>query len=216
MSIINQLNWRYATKRYNGQKVPSEKLENILEAIRLSASSIGLQPYSVIVVEDPEIKAQLRPAANNQPQITEASHLLVFAAWENITLDGINEYLQQTAEVRNVSLDSLSTLKAYLVSILDNSPEQNFNWAARQAYIALGTALVAAADEQVDATPMEGFNPSEFDRILGLPEKHLKSVALLALGYRDAANDWNAGLPKVRRDKEKLFIRLESEKETTA
>ncbi|WP_423146767.1 NAD(P)H-dependent oxidoreductase [Rubrolithibacter danxiaensis] len=216
MSIINQLNWRYATKRYNGKKVPTEKLDNILEAIRLSASSIGLQPYSILVIEDPELRKQLAPAANNQPQITEASHLLVFAAWENITLDDVDEYLQQTAEIRKVSLESLSTLKAYLLNIVNNPAEQNFNWAARQAYIALGTALVAAADEQIDATPMEGFNSAEFDRLLGLGEKRLKSVALLSIGYRDAENDWNANLPKVRRDKEKLFIQMESLKEEAA
>ena len=216
MSIINQLNWRYATKRYNGKKVPTEKLDNILEAIRLSASSIGLQPYSILVIEDPELRKQLAPAANNQPQITEASHLLVFAAWENITLNDVDEYLQQTADIRKVSLDSLGTLKAYLLNIVNNPAEQNFNWAARQAYIALGTALVAAADEQIDATPMEGFNAAEFDTLLGLGEKRLKSVALLSLGYRDAENDWNANLPKVRRDKEKLFIQMENLKEEAA
>jgi len=216
MSIIDQLNWRYAAKRYNGQKISAQKLNTILEAIRLSASSLGLQPYSVIVIEDPELRKQLAPAASNQPQITEASHLLVFAAWENITLEKIDEYLKQTAEIRNVSLESLSTLKSYLHQMLNAPVEQTFHWNARQAYIALGTALVAAAAEQVDATPMEGFDGLQFDSLLGLNEKSLKSVALLAIGYRDEKNDWSVNLPKVRRDKEKLFIHLKHIEEKAA
>jgi len=216
MSIINQLKWRYAAKRYNGQKVPTEKLNNILEAIRLSASSNGLQPYSVLVIEDAELRKQLSPAAMNQPQITESSHLLVFAAWETITEKDVYEFIDQTASLRNVNVESLNGVKEYLLSAVQKPADQNFNWAARQAYIALGTALVAAAEEKVDTTPMEGFDAAAFDGLLGLEERGLKSVALLSLGYRDAENDWNANLPKARREKEKLFIHLESLKKEFA
>ena len=206
MELLEKLNWRYAVKRYTNKKVSPEKLNRILEAIRLSASSAGLQPYSVLVIENDALKKQLLPAANNQPQVTEASHLLVFAAWENITEEKVNNYIQFVASERNVSIESLDLYKNRLLGLTARSADDNFNWAARQAYIALGTGLVAAAEEQVDATPMEGFNANEFDKILELKEKGLKSVVIMALGYRDVANDAMANLKKVRRSKEKLFI----------
>lgn len=209
MDIITALNWRYATKRMNGGQVPQEKVDRILESVRLSASSVGLQPYRVIVINEPKLLEAIKPIANNQPQITEASHLLVFAAYSNITQDLVEQNLAQIANERNVSVDSLSTLKGYFEAILQNSAEQNFNWAARQAYIALGTALVAAAVENIDSTPMEGFDSSALDSLLGLQEKGLKSVTILPLGYRDVEKDWLAGLPKVRTPKEQFFIRGE-------
>lgn len=208
MDILSLLNWRYATKRMTGKKIPQEKVEVILESIRLSASSIGLQPYKIVVIENRELLEQIKPLAYNQAQITEASHLLVFAAWENVTNEAIEEYLNRTAQERNVSLESLNSTKEYLVGLTKNTADQNFNWAARQAYIALGTGLIAAASQEVDATPMEGFNPSALDELLGLKEKGLKSISILALGYRDSAHDWLASLPKVRTPKQKLFINL--------
>lgn len=212
MSLIEQLNWRYATKKYNGQEIPSEKLDRILESIRLSASSIGLQPYSVLVIKNEDLRKKILPIAFNQPQIVEASHLLIFAAWENVTAVKVEDYLNNIATTRQVSRDSLSALDNYLYNLVNNNTaEQNFNWAARQAYIALGTALIAAAEQKIDATPMEGFNPAGLDELLGLKEKELRSVAILPVGYRDAENDWNAALPKVRREKEKLFLEIESE-----
>lgn len=211
MNLIEQLNWRYATKKYNGQSVSPEKLNNILEAIRLSASSIGLQPYTVLVIENEELRKQILPIAFSQPQIVEASHLLIFAAWDNVTAERAEEYLGNITETRNVNRDTLGTLETYVYNLVNNNTaEQNHNWAARQAYIALGTALVAAAEQQVDATPMEGFNPAALDELLNLKSKNLKSVALLPIGYRDAENDWNANLPKVRREKEKLFLELDA------
>jgi nitroreductase len=210
MNLIEQLNWRYATKKYNGQSVSPEKLNYILEAIRLSASSIGLQPYTVLVIENEELRKQILPIAFDQPQIVESSHLLVFAAWDNVTAERAEEYLDNIAETRNVNRDTLGILETYVYNLVNNNTaEQNLNWAARQAYIALGTALVAAAEQQVDATPMEGFNPAALDELLNLKFKNLKSVALLPIGYRDAENDWNANLPKVRREKEKLFLELD-------
>jgi nitroreductase / dihydropteridine reductase len=207
MNIIESLEWRYASKRMNGQRVPSDKLERILEAIRLAPSSMGLQPYTVLVIEDEELKKQIRPIAYNQPQIEESSHLLVFAAWDNVSAEQIEEYIQHTATVRNMPVEALTDFKNTLLQMAaNNTQEQNFNWAARQAYIAFGTGLVAAAAEKVDATPMEGFDATALDKLLKLNEKGLRSVTLMPLGFRDEANDWLAGLPKVRRQREKFVI----------
>jgi nitroreductase len=205
MELIQKLNWRYATKRMNGQKVPQQKLDNILEAIRLSASSAGLQPYKVIVVEDPAVKEKLKVAANNQPQITEASHVIVFAAWSKVTEEGVNAYLNQIATERNIPIESLDGFKGMFTGIIAQSAEQNFTWTSRQTYIALGTGLIAAAFEEVDATPMEGFNNAAVDEVLGLKEKGLSSVSILTLGYRDTENDYLVNAKKVRKSKEDLF-----------
>ncbi|HEY0895761.1 MAG TPA: NAD(P)H-dependent oxidoreductase [Sphingobacteriaceae bacterium] len=207
MKLIESLNWRYASKRMNGQPVPAEKVEHILEAISLAPSSMGLQPYTVLVITDPELKARISPIAYNQPQITESSHLLVFAAWADITPAQIDEFISHTAATRNAPVESLEDFRNTLLGIITgNTAEQNYNWAARQAYIAFGTGIAAAAEARVDATPMEGFDGPALDELLGLNEKGLKSVTLLPLGYRDTANDWLVNLPKVRRQKEKLFI----------
>lgn len=211
MDLIESLEWRYASKRMNGRRVPQEKVNKILDAIRLAPSSMGLQPYNVLLIEDEALKKKIQPLAFNQPQIVESSHLLVFAAWNNVSPEQIEEYIQQTASVRDVPVASLDDFKNMLLNMAKNrSEEENFDWAARQAYIAFGVALVAAASEAVDATPMEGFNSTALDELLKLEEKGLKSVTLLPLGYRDAENDWLAKLPKVRREKEKLFILQES------
>jgi nitroreductase / dihydropteridine reductase len=207
MNLIQSLEWRYASKRMNGQRVPEEKINTILEAIRLAPSSMGLQPYTVLVIEDEALKKQIQPVANNQPQIVESSHLLVFAAWGSINPAHIDAYIHDIASVRNVPEESLSGFKEKLMGLAKNrTQEQNFNWAARQVYIAFGTALVAAAELKIDATPMEGFNTEALDELLQLREQGLRSVALLPLGYRDTENDWLAKQPKVRRKKEQLFI----------
>lgn len=207
MDLIQSLEWRYASKRMNGEKVPEEKVNTILEAISLAPSSMGLQPYTVLLIEDEKLKEKIQPLAFNQPQVVESSHLLVFAAWDNVTPQHIEEYIEYTAGVRNVPAASLNDFKHTLLNMASNrTQEENFNWAARQAYIAFGTALVAAAAEKVDATPMEGFNNAALDELLNLKEKGLRSVTMLPLGFRDVENDWLVKLPKVRREKEKLFI----------
>jgi nitroreductase len=209
MNLIEALNWRYAVKRMTGEKLPENKVETILEATRLSASSMGLQPYSILLIEDEDVKKRLLPAAYNQPQIVESSHLLVFAAWANVTAENVEEYIERIAKTRNTSTESLEGFKASLMNIVNGrTTEQKFEWAARQAYIALGIAISAAALEQVDATPMEGFDNATVDDILQLEAKGLKSVTILALGYRDAKNDFLANAPKVRRTKENLFLKV--------
>lgn len=206
MELLNALEWRYASKKMNGEKVPEEKVDRILEAIRLAPSSMGLQPYTVLVITDPEIKKQILPVANNQQQIIDSSHLLVFAAWDKITPEHVDDYVNLTALTRSVPVESLDQFKKILTSIASREQEENFQWAARQSYIAFATAIAAAAEERVDATPMEGFNNAALDELLGLKEKNLRSVTLLPLGYRDTVNDWLAKFPKVRREKEKLFV----------
>ncbi|WP_221393918.1 NAD(P)H-dependent oxidoreductase [Dyadobacter sp. NIV53] len=207
--LIEKLNWRYAAKRMNGESVPEEKLNTILEAIKLSPSSAGLQPYNVIVISDKELKEKIFNTAAPQPQIKESSHLLVFAAWEKITAKQIDDFINLIATTRDVTLESLAQYQQSISSnILSRSEDVNFNWAARQAYIGLGHALVAAATENVDATPMEGFNAGKLDEILGLKEKGLRSVVIVTLGYRDQENDGLAKAKKVRRSSEEFFISI--------
>ena len=208
MSLIDKLQWRYATKKMDSTKsVPPEKVEQILEAIRLTASSSGLQPYEILVITNAETREKIKAVANNQSQITDCSHLLVFAAWDNYTAQRINDAFDMTEKIRNFTSE---TGTAYRQMLLKNYPardaEVNFTHAAKQAYIGLGTALIAAAYEQVDTTPMEGFNPVALDELLNLKEQGLRSVVLLTLGYRKADEDWLLNLKKVRRAKEN-FIR---------
>ncbi|MBV5312486.1 MAG: NAD(P)H-dependent oxidoreductase [Prolixibacteraceae bacterium] len=209
MSTLSNLKWRYATKRMNGQKVPAEKLENILEAIQLAPTSIGMQPFTVLVIEDADVKAKIAPAIYNQPQITEGSHVLVFAAWKEYSQENVDKYINHIATLRGIPVESLEGMQNMVSgSIAGKTPEQLLAWNMKQAYIALGTGLVAAAEEQVDATPMEGFDPEALDAALGLAEKGLHSTVIMALGYRDAEKDYLSGAAKVRRSKEELFIRL--------
>ena len=209
MNLIETLNWRYATKRMTGQEIPQTKIDTILEAIRLSASSMGLQPYTILVIKDAAAKNLLFEKAVKQPQIKEASHVLVFAACASISEKQVSEYINQMAEERGVDPGTLAYFKESLIGLTQNrTDEENFNWAARQAYIALGTGLVAAAAEKVDATPMEGFNPADVDAVLGLTDLNLRTAVVLPLGYRDEANDFLAQARKVRRKKEKLFLQV--------
>ena len=207
MSLINKLQWRYATKKMDSSKVvPQEKVEQILETIRMTASSSGLQPYEVIVITNEDIRTKIRAVANNQSQVTDCSHLLVFAAWDTYTADRINDAFDFTEEVRNFKSESGIAYRQMLLNIYPaRDAEVNFNHAAKQAYIGLGTALIAAAYEQVDSTPMEGFDPKALDEILNLKEKGLRSVLLLPLGYRKADEDWLVNLKKVRRSAESFI-----------
>lgn len=210
MTLIEALNWRYATKRMTGAKVPPVQVERILEAIRLAPSSYGLQPYSVLVIEDAALRERIGPVAFGQPQIVQSSHLLVFAAWNPVEARHVDELTRLMAETRGVEPSELDAYGDTIKGTLDGfaTPHERFQWAARQAYLALGTALAAAAMERVDASPMEGFDPTELDRLLDLPSQGLRSVALLALGYRDTGTDRHAGLDKVRWPWERLFIPL--------
>ena len=201
MSLIDSLNWRYATKKMNPERaVPQAAVDAIIEAARLTPTSSGLQPFEIIAVTSPEVRARIRAIAWNQAQITDGSHLLVFAAWDNYTADRINHIFDLTNEVRGFKNEGWEAYRAMLLKTYpQRGAEVNHQHAARQAYIAVGVALLAAAEAQVDCTPMEGFDPAQLDEILGLRARGLRSVVILPLGYRQEEGDWLAKLQKVRR-----------------
>jgi len=210
MELLDKLNWRYAAKAMNGEKVSEEKIDNIIEAARLAPTSSGLQPFEIIVVKNQAIKEQIRPVAWNQSMITDCSHLLVFAAWDTYTEDRINKMFDLTNEVRGFKNEGWENYRQMLLgSYPQKDAEENFNHAAKQAYIALGAAIIAAAYEALDTTPIEGFDPDAVDKILGLREKGLRSVVMLPVGYRDAENDWLVNLKKVRKSTEDLVTVIE-------
>lgn len=209
MELLNKLNWRYAAKAMNGQEVAKEKIDKIIEAARLAPTSSGLQPFEILVITNPEIKAQIRPVAWNQSMITDCSHLLVFAAWDTYTAERINKMFDLTNEVRGFKNEGWEAYRQQLLSVYpQRDPEVNFNHAAKQAYIAFGMAMVAAAYEEVDTTPIEGFDPDAVDKILGLREKGLRSSVILTVGYRDTENDWLVNLPKVRKSTSDLVTEI--------
>jgi nitroreductase len=208
--LLQDLQWRYATKKFDPSKaVAQEKVDFILEAIRLSASSSGLQPYEVFVVTNKDIRAKIVPHAWGQQQIVDASHVLVFAAWDNYTAERINNMFDLVNEERGFSNQGWEDYRNMLLNTYpQRDAETNFEHAARQAYIGLGSALIAAADAKVDSTPMEGFVPKEVDEILGLKEKGLRSVVILPLGYRAEEGDWLVNLKKVRRSEEDFITNV--------
>lgn len=199
MSLIDALKWRYAVKKMNGQPAEQEKVDKIIEAALLAPTSSGLQPFKVIVVTNQELKEKIAPIAFGQSQVIDSSHLLIFAAQDNYTEEGIDHVFNRMNTERGLPLEATDAYKAQLKGIiLSRSPEENFNHAARQAYIAFGIAIAEAALLKVDTTPMEGFNAPALDELLGLDKKGLKSVTLLPLGNRDEAGDWLVNLKKVR------------------
>lgn len=208
--LISKLEWRYATKKFDPTQVVSQdKIDFILEAIRLSATSSGLQPYEVLVITNKAIREQIKPHAWNQGQITDSSHLLVFAAWDNYTAERINNMFDLTNEIRGFKNEGWENYRSMLLSTYpQRDAETNYQHAARQAYIGLGSALIAAAELKVDSTPMEGFDPIKVDEILGLKEKGLRSVLLLPLGYRADEGDWLVKLQKVRRSREHFVTEI--------
>ena len=208
MSLLDSLKWRYAVKRMNGNKIPEATMNTILEATKLAPSSFGLTPYNIIVVEDEETRKKLQPHFYNQPQVGESSALVIFATWNSITDKEVAQFMQEIADERGVPVESLNDFASYINGSIKNlTAEQLQIWAAKQTYIALGFTLVAAATEEIDATPMEGFKPDAVDEALGLKELGLHSALAVTLGYRDAANDYLSGAKKVRRASEKLIIR---------
>lgn len=211
MTVNDRLAWRYATKKFDpARRVPADKLERIIEAVRLAPTSSGLQPFELFVVSNPEIRARIRAVAWDQAQVTDCSHLLVFAAWDDITPERVNMMFDLTNEVRGFTNEGWEAYRKSLLGIVaGRGTEGNYQAAARQAYIGLGVALLAAAFEEVDATPMEGFDPAAVDEILGLASKHLRSVVMVPLGYRAAEGDWLVNLKKVRRSRDSFVTEIE-------
>ncbi len=205
MELLDKLNWRYAAKAMNGKTVSQEKIDNIIEAARLAPTSSGLQPFEIIVITNKEIKEKIKAVAWNQSVISDCSHLLVFAAWDTYTEERINKMFDLTNEIRGFKNEGWENYRQMLLSAYPKKPaEENFNHAAKQAYIAFSQSIIAAAYENVDATPVEGFDPVAVDEILGLKEKGLRSTVLLPIGYRDTDNDWLVNLVKVRKSTEDL------------
>ena len=199
MNLIENIKWRYATKAMTGAIVPQEKVDIIMNATLLCPTSSGLQPFHIILISNKEMKKKILPIASKQPVIEQASHLMVFAAWDSYTPERVNQHFSYLNKQRNMPDSTTDSFrKSLLASFEKQTPEQHFNHAAKQAYIGLGFALIAAANEKVDSTPMEGFNPEELDKLLELKKQGLRSTAILALGYRDIEKDWLAKLEKVR------------------
>ena len=209
-ALIERMNWRYAAKKMDpAQPVPEDKVARIVEAARLAPTSSGLQPFELIVVTNPEVRARIREIAWNQAQITDGSHLLVFAAWDNYTADRINMMFDLTNDQRGFKNEGWENYRQMLLnSYPQRDAEVNFQHAARQAYIGMSAALIAAAFEEVDSTPMEGFDPNALDEILGLRARGLRSVAILPLGYRADEGDWLVNLKKVRRPREQFVTNV--------
>lgn len=200
MELIEKLKWRYATKAMNGNKVPQIQIDSIIEAISLAPTSSGLQPFEIIVITKQALKDKIRPIAWNQPVITDCSHLVVFAAWDNYTVARINTAFDLVNTVRGLENEGWENYRQVLLaSYPEKDKEVNFNHAAKQAYIALAFAMTAAALLKIDSTPMEGFDSEALDNMLDLKDKGLKSCVLLALGYRDVEHDWLVNLAKVRK-----------------
>lgn len=209
MALIEALNWRYATKKMNGQVVPQEKVDYILEAAKLAPSSSGLQPYKIFVVTNQDLKEKIRAVSFDQSQITDASHVLIWAAWDGYSLERISAVFERTTAERGIPASAMDEYKQRLWGMYEPlGQEWHANHVARQAYISLGTAVAAAAEQKVDATPMEGFVPAEVDKLLGLNEQGLKSVLILPLGYRDEAGDWLVNLKKVRTPQDEFITEI--------
>lgn len=210
MELLDKLKWRYAAKAMNGQKVSQDKVDNIIEAARLAPTSSGLQPFEIIVITNQDVKEKIKPVAWNQSVITDCSHLLVFAAWDTYTADRINKMFDLTNEVRGFENEGWENYRQLLLnSYPQKDAEENFNHAAKQAYIAFSQSITAAAFQGVDSTPIEGFNPAAVDEILDLKAKGLRSAVILTLGYRNEKEDWLANLVKVRKSTEDLVTLIE-------
>lgn len=202
MALLEDLKWRYATKKMNGQTVPKEKLDYILEAARFAPSSSGLQPYRIFVISDRKKLEQIRGLAFNQSQITDCSHLLVWAAWDSYSADRVEDVLLSTSRERGLPDTKATDYKKQLLDLYEPlGKEWQENRCAKQAYISFGMAIAAAAEQKVDATPMEGFDNAKMDELLGLEKLRLKSVVMLPIGYREETNDWLLNLKKWRTPK---------------
>jgi nitroreductase len=208
MALLEDLQWRYATKKYDPtKKVVQEDVDKILEAARLAPTSSGMQQFRVIVITDQELKNKIVPIAMEQQIVADCSHLLVFAAWDRYTEERIDKIYNYTTDERGLPRGRFKSYTDKLRALyLTQTAEENFIHTARQAYIGLGLAIAQAAELKVDSTPMEGFIGEELDELLGLKSKGLKSVLLLPIGYRDTENDWLVNMKKVRNPKDNFII----------
>lgn len=208
-TFIENQNWRYATKKFDAtKKVSTKDLEKIKEAIRLSASSYGLQPYQVFVVENPTLRAALQPVSWGQTQIVEASHLFVFANIVNVNDNHIDDYIANISQIRGLNIVDLKQYGDFMKSKITSLPtDVKSNWTSKQVYLALANLLNAAAELKIDATPIEGFEPERYNEILGLNELGLNAAVVATIGYRHE-EDATQHYPKVRKPTQELFSTL--------
>ncbi|MDD2305440.1 MAG: NAD(P)H-dependent oxidoreductase [Prolixibacteraceae bacterium] len=209
MALLDDLKWRYATKKYDPtKKVAQEDVDKIIEAARLAPTSSGLQQFRVIEITNQELKDKIVPIAMDQQIVADCSHLLVFVAWDKYTAERIDGQYDYITDERELPRGRFGSYTDRLKSLyLNQTEEQNFVHTARQAYIGFGLAIAQAAELKVDSTPMEGFNPDLLDELLYLRSKGLRSVLLLPLGYRDAENDWLEKMKKVRKLTDEFVIK---------
>jgi nitroreductase len=209
MNLLEALKWRYATKRMTGEKLDQNLVDQIIEAAYLAPTSAGLQPIHIFSISNQEIKAQIQPIAFGQPQIVESSHLLVFTSWDKITDERLDKVHEEMNALRNLPRETTAQTEENLKNLFSTfSEEEQYHHTAKQAHIALGLAIAAAAELKVDATPMEGFDKNALDEFLKLKEKGLRSVLLLALGRRKIDEDWLYPLKKYRQTKENFVTEL--------
>ena len=208
-AFLEQQNWRYATKKFDSTKIISnEDLSTLKEAIRLSSSSYGLQPYQVFIIENKDLRAKIQPAAWGQAQIVDASHLFVFANRTDVTNEDIDKYLKNVSETRNIPETALAGYGGFMKNgIGAKSIAEKTDWTAKQTYLALANLMNAAAELKIDVTPMEGFVPNEVNEILGFNELGLSTALIAPVGYR-SEEDATQHQKKVRKSNEELFITL--------
>ncbi|MFD2561057.1 NAD(P)H-dependent oxidoreductase [Aquimarina rubra] len=209
MKIIDSLQWRYATKKFDNTRIlPQEKIDILTEAFNLTATSYGLQPLKLVVLQNKEVQKELTEHSWNQQQVADASHVLVFCIENTVGEEYITKYFDNVKAIRNTEEKVLKPFREQLVDSFKNKPvEEVSNWASKQAYLAMGNLLTVCAIEKIDACPMEGFMPAKYDEILGLNRLGLTSVLVLPVGYR-ADDDMFADFKKVRRSIEETIIVL--------
>lgn len=208
-TFLEHQNWRYATKKFDAtKKITADDLNTLKEAIRLSSSSFGLQPYKVFIIENPEVRAQLQTAAWGQAQIVEASHVFVFASKTNIGDAEVDDYVKNTSIIRDLPIESLTGFANYMKGYIKPLTEDAKNiWTSKQTYLAMGNLLNAAAELKIDVTPMEGFIPAQVNELVGLDKLGFTASLIATLGYRHD-EDTTQHYKKVRKSQEELFITL--------
>ena len=209
MALLDDLKWRYATKKMNGQMVPQEKLDYILEAARLAPSSSGLQQYKILVTSDKALLEKIKGIAYHQSQITDCSHLLIWAAWDGYSEERVTNVFNNMMDARNLPHETMDAYKNSLLSLYAPlGQEWQAHHAAKQSYISFAMAIAAAAEQKVDATPIEGFIPEKLDELLNLKGTGFRSTVILPIGYREEENDWLVNMKKFRLPKEEFITEI--------
>ena len=209
MNVIEKLQWRYATKKFDAQRVlPEEKIETLKHSFNLTATSYGIQPLRLVILKDKVLQESLVPFSWNQRQVADASHVLVFCIETDISEDTVRKYFSRVKAIRNTPAEVLQPFEDFLVKDFDQkSTDELQQWATKQAYLAMGNLLTVCALEEIDACPMEGFQPEAYDRILQLSAQNLTSVLVMPVGYR-ATDDMFADFKKVRKDLKESILEL--------